>query len=1160
MLTSALGARIKTIRTASAARKKAKAKGESVGVSAVLDTRSKLALLVMALCLVFLTLMVVPETTFAVDNGSAADDVVVTEKCAYISNRAGDGTSSDPTQCLPAGRWGSLVGTIDTRSDPTNNPIKYISKQISQMGNFIVTSLMSFSQLCWAGAIGLTNFAVTFDIQESLFQSFDKVVAGMKDSLLSGSIPALFVFLAFLGIVGAGVFNVGQTKSAFKRLGLTLLCISLLTVTMGAAASEGTNAKTPTTGSPWWVSKTINDTVNKMTLSLDFDELSSNNPNLMATSVRNGYSDCRHYLQAMHNDYNNLENGSSSKSIVTVVNRLWEETALRSWVTMQYGSPSVSNGSSQKSADNAQRAYCHVLEAKANTDTDIQGNLTRRELDLAGHPISSQKSTYLFSTQGFIDPYNSKVHPTAKEATDFDTTIYLYRMAVFWETCSSKDGKVQAVPGWDVLIKNMGDSGSGKISDGTKSLRAAESKSTWSKITPKDSTYDTGVDGNNLLKADTVEDTTTVCETAIAGNTFNKAENHVALNDEGDGRKEKQDTNDSDAAALGWRFDFPNVSGSWSEANLQTTTDIDQRGVETSLNYMYGNYSVSQTSALGSVLAGVVNFVVWGLLALILIVSKLSLGCMGIFLVMALITAAFPFGENAKKAPVKWAKQCVNLSMTGCLITIIGGFATCICQGILNISSLSPGTFIYNLVNGCSSALALIVISMFFTKIVGIGNPFSLKAMASMAGSQAMANGIGPEGFSAVKGFATSLGSTLGAGRLLGIRGGRHGVRNGDSESGGRETSHGKHGGSSESSRVLGKAVATKQQSAEEKVAPTAGVEKFGTKEIEKPDKDEELLQRDPDKSVRASLAPAMLQNREEKRQLNAELNDPATRAAREDYLKERAQNRLLHGLSPESDEHWVKRKMAQQDITRKAVGAFKRAGTMGSAIIHSKPLRKYAKGAVKVGAGVAMMAFPPVALIGAGMALSGGKNLAGATIGSAVDEHKAVKRRIARDANNREFARRQAEKATQAQGQGGGGQSSGNAGNTNANTGTANANAGGTRTGAGTYNGGAGNTHTGNTHTGEAHTGDTNTTGDTTTDDNATGQTPDNGKPTGDPNGNTETTGTANSTGDTTANASNNNGEEPEPRRQRTSGRQQRWDKNTANSTASAKTEGTQA
>ena len=127
MLTAELGARAKTIRTAYAARKKTKAKKKTVAVPSSLDTRSKLTLLVMALCLVFFTLMMVPETTFAVDNGTAADDVVVTEKCAYISKRSGDGTSSDPTQCLPSGRWGSLVGTIDTRSDPTNNPIKYIA-------------------------------------------------------------------------------------------------------------------------------------------------------------------------------------------------------------------------------------------------------------------------------------------------------------------------------------------------------------------------------------------------------------------------------------------------------------------------------------------------------------------------------------------------------------------------------------------------------------------------------------------------------------------------------------------------------------------------------------------------------------------------------------------------------------------------------------------------------------------------------------------------------------------------------------------------------------------------------------------------------------------------------------------------------------------------
>lgn len=935
------------------------------------DARGGMALMLFTILVVTLTAMLLPDGAMAAIPKNATGTGATQATAAIACSTSGDGV--DPTMCLPSGRWNNLLGTIDARQDPSNNVIKNLTRFTGNMGNFLITSLLGFTQFCWGTALSLSNFAARFDIQDQLGKTMDQAIAGMKDSLLNGNLVTLLAVLSIFGVVATRIFKAGESKSAVKRLGVTVLCMSLLTITCGAAASEGANATSPATGSPWWITRTINDTVNKVTVGINFDQQSSTNTSLMASTGHDGVRDCRDYLKAMHDDYDKADAGSSSSSIVSVINRLWEETQLRSWVTMQYGSPSKTNGINQYAADNAKRAYCHVLESKAGTDTNMQGDLTSRELGLSG--FTTKKASYLFDTQGFIDPYNSKVHKKTKKATDFGDTTYRYRMAVFWDTCSSK-GKAEnitATDGWATVIKNMGDEGTGKISDGTKSLRASQDGSGGNmKVS------DIYKDGD-VLKAGSAGDTTAVCKAVLTGTTYTRDKDHVP--NTSDGREQGVTANDTDAAAVGWRFDFPNVDGAWSEANINSE-DPAQNGVKTSLNYMYGNISANGFNSIASAFAGIINLIVWGGLSFVLILSKLSLGTAPIFLVMALVAGMMPVGDNFKKAPVTWGKQVVNLSMVCIFISAIGNFATAICQALLNVSSLTPGTPAYTVINGSSAGLALWLISMFFTKILRMSSPFDMRAMVSMAGSTSLADGFGKAGVQAAGGLMRGgLGSMLG-GAMLGGLGRRTAGRMFDSSRGHRL-------GSNESGGILNRAAAEQSALGKGKNAvPEMTDPRFGSRHLDDPT-DIEKMRRMGRDTVAGSFADMYEQQQNDNALLEKRLTGDDAKARRDKWAKAyddgKPKHSFLHGdytLGGRklTKDEWVETQAKREETRMRAANAVRHGIGYAKAAVRSKPLRTYVRkgvgATVKMTVGAAMMANPVTALAGMAVAASAVKDV----------------------------------------------------------------------------------------------------------------------------------------------------------------------------------------
>lgn len=698
-------------------------------------------LVILMLCVV-MTLFVLPSSVFA----AQVNDSTTTITCA---NGGTDSATSDISSCLPSGRWGNYVGEITSRTEPYSGSdvagwFSNVKQTISSQTHIVLPNiLMQLTQVCWSSALSISQFAASFEPMKQAGANIDSAVSTMVTSLMDGGIPATIAVLGIVAWVGAAGFQIGTVKEASKRIVIMVLCFASITMLGAGAAKTGKNATEPATGSPWWVVQTINNTINKLSVNLDLDGMADSDKNMMSYhhAANGAKTNCQDYLYFMHQAYDEQakSNGNQDTSNVTkAINRIWEETSLRSFVTMQYGNPQTTGTSSFRIAENARQGYCHVLEMKANTNTTIQKDLTNKAMALH---ISDQRAKWLFSVDGWVDPRNPYFTDKPLER---ENATYLSRAGVFWETCGTKrNQEIYARAGWATLINNLGDTGTKNIKNGSTKVRV--------KIDDLDNVKPTN-GGKGVMDAkqngsedETIQQTTSVCQTILKqGSVIFSRSTDINKEDDGTYKDQQNDTNWGDSATVGWRFDVPNVSGTWSEANLRDAQDDSTvtGGAKKTIDYMYGNNNVDTLGACGTLIGGIVNLVVWGLLSLVLILTKLMMIMMALFLVVTFLVQAFPIGEKPKKALKNWATYTCQLSMVGSLYGAFGALATFICGLTLKFTSASSGSFTYQLIAGLSPLLALAAIGMFCSKVLKCGNPFSVNALMGMAGGTAMASGL----------------------------------------------------------------------------------------------------------------------------------------------------------------------------------------------------------------------------------------------------------------------------------------------------------------------------------------------------------------------------------------------------------------------------------
>lgn len=706
--------------------------------SHILASRNRKTLVLFLLLLTVMTLLSLPAravgATSLTQTGSYAP-------CAQDTA----GGSADWTNCLPSGRWGRSVGVIMTRSEQATglfSPIQNLGSSISTtMRLMLPNMLLTICQVMWSAALGMSQFAASFTPLDAMGQSVDHAAGQLADQVMAGSLPAWFLVIGLCAGLWVMVFrNQQEGRTILRRSLVGVLCIAVIII-MGGAASRST-ANGPATGSPWWLVKTVNDTVNSMSVGLNMDGI-NDDPSMMSYSGGKD-GNCQKYLYQMGRQYSGANGGpgapASQSNVVTAIDRLWQETALRSYVTMQWGNPKTGGPSNQHVADNAMQAYCHVLEASAGTPVGIQKDLTNQTM---GTDINDRTAQYLFSTRGWITTTDTSVNSSDK-AKDSDETTKLNRMGVFWETCTADQGQIHSRGGWNKLINNLSDSGSGAIKGAGKDnvLRiplGGSSGDNWNKIAPSND--------SRIMIASNQDYTGAVnqlCNHVFNNQVWNNYNGNTPKEPTGpDGDKNYVDTNLGDSASMGWRFDVPNSGSTWREANMYNEDPTTVNGsVATTLGYFYGTSSIDTTGAIGSVIGSFVNLLVWGLFSFLLILSKTMLLLMALLLIPALLAQSFPIGEGIRHSVKNWFTFTINLSAIDIVYNILATIATFICQTILRAIAAGSGTFFYQILAGISPVLSLIIISLFCSKVLHIGNPFSLQSLFKVAGAGALGAGV----------------------------------------------------------------------------------------------------------------------------------------------------------------------------------------------------------------------------------------------------------------------------------------------------------------------------------------------------------------------------------------------------------------------------------
>ena len=764
---------------------------------------------IILLLLALLTAVCTPPAWAAPDPHSNPATQDGTHTVTALCATGGSGSSTDPTWCLPSGRWGDKVSSVDIRTEDAkgfSSIGKTLYNTTQTMKLALPNMVLQFTQIFWRSAISFADFAASFGTSSSgtnmngFYARLDKSAGTLAQNFLNGALPAVFTILAIFGILMASVWGKGTVASSSKRLAATILCITALTVTSTAAMHSTENG--PAKGSPWWVVQTANNAVNKMTVGLDLGgALTEGNSNLMAVEHKGSEErNCQDYLWQMHKQYKDATASTgTSSAVLNAVNQLWEETALRNWVTMQFGNPTAGSQSSKEEAADAQAVYCHVLEAKAGTQTEVQRQLVNKQMGLQ---VDSKTAAWIFNVNNWIDPLAPSVYGGGSETDARDNTgNRIWRLAEFWETCTSKGSQdnVTARDGWGVFVNNMGDNGSGPIKgDGGITLRvggnATSKDGELRSVEPPDSetggirSATTSSSADDTARQDA---TTDVCETVLLNGNGTKQLHRSQ--DKNSGTDKQSGTNMGDMATLGWRFDAPNASATWAEAN----TDVSYPHVRASLERMYGGAGKDTGGAIGSLIGAICDGGISMVMSAALIMSKIAMLLMGIFLVIAFMVRAFPFGTAVSNVLRNWFKYLTELAMVGVLYSILGNVATGISAICLNMTSGMSGTFFYNVFSGCSMLIALLLIKMFFEHVLKVRNPFDLRTVMSGVGGGALYGGLTSRGRRMVMGKAMDM---LHNGK------GRGSGKDGDGEEHhSKDAAHDKpSGGESDSSERLG--------------------------------------------------------------------------------------------------------------------------------------------------------------------------------------------------------------------------------------------------------------------------------------------------------------------------------------------------------------------
>lgn len=703
----------------------------------------------------------------------------------------GSKTVCNQLDCLPILRWSNTIGGLTSRVDDVSlfNPRSWFEAVPAN----ITGIFLSIGNNLWAAAATIERMA---DGSAAMLDSFGKMANRFTGAVWNSLSDWRILSMAIILVVGTSLWRYihNGTIQAFGQRMVALILGLAMFATVGIASAN--NPEKPATLTPYWMvtttSKYIGDVAGSAADTL-VDKFDHGGTFLAHDFSKNATGDllsCRNYLHELHalNQKAAAIDNKSRDTVLTAMNTMWEETALRIYARTQYGP-----------GENADQVFCRVPEYRAGVTAQNMAYIT----DQAVNDGSNNKANVTWGG-GLGDAM--AWHPDLWEANldDKDSTkvanedVFLDRWATMWDVCGygKQRNNLYARSGW-AFVNSIEGSDRGVDKSGAPSsdkngtdlvmqCRAAiEAKTDKKDANP-----------NSKLQPSTMSESKTSCPKIGHEGVYCREQKGTASNDF------------VSMKAITNKFNIRTDSNwrSLSQTNNNTTDENVINAAKRTLSYQQGKVTASELGAsVVFSLAAIVNLLIWGVGFGLIKMLTLALACLvaagGLWLGL-LFYALSP--DKGKRAVVNAAKRVGGMcaagsvlglaASTGCLFVM----AAMAGLGLINGQGSTTGdTTLFAVASAVLPFVYLWAIRYICVNVWRIGDPFSGEGLFKMIGGQAIMGGLKTLGGAALGGAAGAIGAAMGGGGVKDMLGAAaHGA--------GLDRSHGALG------RAVGTAMAAK--------------------------------------------------------------------------------------------------------------------------------------------------------------------------------------------------------------------------------------------------------------------------------------------------------------------------------------------------------------
>ena len=672
----------------------------------------------------------------------------------------GSKTVCNQLDCLPILRWSNTIGGLTSRVDDVSlfNPRSWFEAVPAN----ITGIFLSIGNNLWAAAATIERMA---DGSAAMLDSFGKMANRFTGAVWNSLSDWRILSMAIILVVGTSLWRYihNGTIQAFGQRMVALILGLAMFATVGIASAN--NPEKPATLTPYWMvtttSKYIGDVAGSASDAL-VDEFDHG-----GTFLAHDFSgskhptgdllSCRNYLHELHvlNQKAAAIDNKSRDTVLTAMNTMWEETALRIYARTQY-SP----------GENADQVFCRVPEYRAGATAQNMAYIT----DQAVNDGNDNKANVDWGG-GLGDAM--AWHPDLWEADldDKDSTkvanedVFLDRWVTMWDVCGygKQRNNLYARSGW-AFVNSIEGSDRGVDKSGAPSsdkngtdlvmqCRAAiEAKTDKKDANP-----------NSKLQPSAMSENKTSCPKMGRESVYCREQKGTASDDF------------VSMKAITNKFNIRTDSNwrSLSQTNNNTTDENVINAAKRTLSYQQGKVTASELGAsVVFSLSAIVNLLIWGVGFGLIKMLTLALACLvaagGLWLGL-LFYALSP--DKGKRAVVNAAKRVGGMCAAGSVLGLAAStgclFVTAAMAGLGLINgqgSTTGNTTLFAVASAVLPFVYLWAIRYICVNVWRIGDPFSGEGLFRMIGGQAIMGGLKTLGGAALGGAAGAIGAAMGGG------------------------------------------------------------------------------------------------------------------------------------------------------------------------------------------------------------------------------------------------------------------------------------------------------------------------------------------------------------------------------------------------------------